>query len=253
MRQRIIAGNWKMNTNRESAVALALAVADGVAATGLPDGVEIVLCPPFPFLPLVGEKIAGTPIRLGAQTMHNQPSGAYTGEVSGTMLRSVGCSYVIVGHSERRMMFAESDLDVSYRANAAVDMGLRPIICVGETAAEREDGATEGVLERQVRAALDGLFEFNVRNCVIAYEPIWAIGTSNPATPEQAESAHAFIRGIIRELYSEEVANDISIIYGGSMKPDVAGTLLSQGNIDGGLIGGASLEAASFLDIIRAA
>ena len=253
MRQRIIAGNWKMNTDRESAVALASAVADGVAAMNVPDGVEIVLCPPFPFLPLVGDKIGGTPIRLGAQTMHNQPSGAYTGEVAGPMLRSVGCSYVIVGHSERRMMFAESDLDVSYRANAAVDMGLRPIICVGETAAERENGATEEVLNRQVRAALDGLFEFNVRNCVIAYEPIWAIGTSNPATPEQAESAHAFIRGLVRELYSEEVAGEMSIIYGGSMKPDVAGTLLSQSNIDGGLIGGASLDAASFLDIIRAA
>ncbi len=252
MRQTIIAGNWKMNTTRETAVALASAVAEGVAGIVLPASTDVVLCPPFPLLPVVGDVIAGGRVKLGGQTMHNERSGAYTGEVAGSMLASVGCTYVIVGHSERRLMFGESDLDVCYRANAAVDAGLRPIICVGETIVEREDGRTEDVLNRQVRTALEGLFEFNVRNCVIAYEPIWAIGTDTPATPEQAEAAHRFIRDLLQDLYTGDVANDISIIYGGSMKPDVADALLSQINIDGGLVGGASLDAASFLDIVRA-
>jgi len=253
MRTTIIAGNWKMNMDRESGEALAGGVAGGVAEMDSLVNTEVVLCPPFPLIPIVGACIRGSKVKLGAQNVHNEASGAYTGEVSTSMLASVGCTYVIVGHSERRLMFAESDLDVCYKANAAVSAGLRPIICVGETEAERENGRMEEVLRRQVRTALDGLFDFNVRNAVIAYEPIWAIGTGNPATPDQADAAHLFIRELVRDIYSGEVAGDISIIYGGSIKPDNVGELLARPNIDGGLVGGASLDATSFLDIIRAA
>lgn len=251
MRRTVIAGNWKMNTERESAVALGSAIAAGILNMTLAETVDIVLCPPFPLIPIVGDRIVGSRLKLGAQDVHDRPPGAYTGEVSTKMLVSVGCSHVIVGHSERRLMFAESDLDVCYKANAAQDAGLRPIVCVGETEGEREGNRTEDVLRRQVRTAVDGLFEFNIRNVVIAYEPIWAIGTNNPATPAQAEDAHAFIRSLLAEIYTPEVANDISIIYGGSMKADNARELLAQPNIDGGLIGGASLDAPSFLEIIR--
>lgn len=252
MRRIVIAGNWKMNTERDSAAALGSAIAAGLVNATLGENVDIVLCPPFPLIPVVGDRIGGSRLKLGAQDVHDRPPGAYTGEVSTKMLVSVGCTHVIVGHSERRMMFAESDLDVCYKANAAQDAGLHPIICVGETEAERENNRTEEVLRRQVRTAVDGLFEFNIRNVIIAYEPIWAIGTDNPATPEQAEHAHAFIRDLLVELYSQEAADDISIIYGGSMKPDNARELLAQPNIDGGLVGGASLDAASFLGIIKA-
>lgn len=251
MRKKIIAGNWKMNTDRSSAVALTRAVVEGVSAMNLSDGVDVVLCPPFVLVPIVGDEIRNTPIKLGAQNMHNLASGAYTGEVSGGMLRSVGCTHVIVGHSERRLMFAESDLDICYKANAAVSAGVNPIICVGETEVEREMNRTEEVIRRQVRTAFDGIFEFNVRGCVVAYEPIWAIGTNNPATPEQAQEVHAYIRGLLRELYNEAVSNDIPIIYGGSIKDSNAAAIFSQPDVDGGLVGGASLDAKSFLGIIR--
>ncbi len=250
MRTRIVAGNWKMNTLADTAADLA----DGVVAqvgSGL-EGTEVVLCPPFPFLPLVAARLKGSAVTLGGQTMHDQREGAFTGEVSGRMLKSVGCQYVIVGHSERRMMFAESDLDVCRRTNAAVDCGLRPIICVGETETEREDGRTGRVIERQVRAALDGIFDFNVRNCVIAYEPIWAIGTNNPATSEQIAEAHGIIRQIITSIFGSVIAAEISILYGGSLKSSNAGAIFGLPDVDGGLVGGASLDAAGFGEIIRA-
>ncbi|MDB5034880.1 MAG: triosephosphate isomerase [Chlorobi bacterium] len=253
MRNTIIAGNWKMNTNRSSSIALADAIVDGLRAEHLGDNLDIVLCPPFVFIPLVGERIRGGRIRLGAQTMNNEPSGAFTGEVSGEMLRSVDCAYVIVGHSERRTMFAESDLDVCYRVNAAQEVGLSPIICVGETIVEREKGLMREVVERQVRTALDGILEFAARTCAIAYEPIWAIGTGENATPEQIEEAHGFIREIIGQIYTPEVAEDIPILYGGSMNAGNAASILARPGVDGGLIGGASLDAASFVSIVRAA
>lgn len=250
MRTRIVAGNWKMNTTAATAAELASGVVAGVGM-GI-EGTEVVVCPPFPFLVTIAQLLDGSEVKLGAQTMHDQKEGAFTGEVSGRMLRSVGCTYVIVGHSERRMMFAESDLDVCRRTNAAVDAGLRPIICVGETEAERENGRTNRILERQVRSALDGIFDFNVRNCVFAYEPIWAIGTGNTAAPEQATEAHAFIREVIASTFGSVVAGDISILYGGSLNGANAGAILTQPHVDGGLVGGASLDAAGFGEIVRA-
>lgn len=250
MRTRIVAGNWKMHTLADTASDLASGVVAEVGSSH--EGTEVVLCPPFPFLPIVAGRLAGSGVKLGAQTMHDQREGAFTGEVSGRMLKSIGCEYVIVGHSERRMMFAESDLDVCRRTNAAVDCGLRPIICVGETSTEREDGRTDRVIERQVRAALDGIFDFNVRNCVIAYEPIWAIGTNNPATTDQIADAHGIIRQIIGSVFGPTVAGEISILYGGSLKSSNAGAIFSLPDVDGGLVGGASLDAAGFGEIIRA-
>jgi triosephosphate isomerase len=251
MRKIIIAGNWKMNTERESGVALARAVAEGLGGITLLESMEVVLCPPFVLVPLVGDAIAGTRAQLGAQDVHDKPKGAYTGEVSAGMLKSMGCAYVIVGHSERRMMFAESDGDVSLKTNAVLDAGMRPIICVGETSAERGTGRQQEVVRRQLHAALDGVLEFNVRNCVIAYEPIWAIGTGDAATPEQAQEMHQFIRGVLHELYNEAAANDISIIYGGSINASNAAELFAQADVDGGLVGGASLDADGFLTIVR--
>ena len=253
MRKTIIAGNWKMNTDRASASELATAVARGAEALPGTDTVDIVLCPPSVLVPVVGERIANTRIRLGAQNMYNEPKGAFTGEVSGEMLRSVGCSYVILGHSERRTLFGESDLDICYKVNAAEGVGLSPIICVGETAAEREHGMMPHVVERQVRTALDGILEFSVRRCVIAYEPIWAIGTGENATPDQIAEAHSFIRSILADLYGAEVALDVSVLYGGSVNRDNAPAIMALPDVDGGLIGGASLDADSFLSIVRAA
>jgi len=251
MRTRIVAGNWKMHTDANAASALAQSVVASVDSGA--DGVHVVLCPPFPFLPIVGAVVHGSAVRLGAQTMHDQREGAFTGEVSGRMLRSVGCEYVIVGHSERRMMFAESDLDVSRRTNAALESGLRPIVCVGETEHEREGGRTANVVERQVRAALDGVFDFNVRGCVIAYEPIWAIGTNKSATPEQAAEVHALIRRIVASMYGSQIAEEIPVIYGGSVKTSNAAAIFAQPGVDGGLVGGASLVAADFANIVRSA
>lgn len=252
MRKKVIAGNWKMNTERSSAAALAEAVVDGVSGMSADDALEIVLCPPFVLVPIVAEAIAGSTVCLGAQNVYEQPSGAYTGEVSAAMLKSVGCSHVIVGHSERRLMFAESDFHICRKANIAVGTGLSPIICVGETIAEREADRTNEVLRRQVRAALDGIFEFNVRQCVIAYEPIWAIGTGNTATPGQAQEAHRFIRDLISELYTPAVADDVTIIYGGSVNEGNAAGLFALPDVDGGLVGGASLNPAAFLSVIGA-
>jgi triosephosphate isomerase len=253
MRKTIIAGNWKMNTDRSSSITLADAIVRGVAALPVVENLDIVLCPPSVLVPIVGERIAGTRIGLGAQNMYNEPKGAFTGEVSGEMLRSVGCAYVILGHSERRTMFGESDLDVCYKVNAAEGAGLSPIICVGETAAEREHGMMQHVVERQVRTALDGILEFAIRRCVIAYEPIWAIGTGENATPAQIEEAHTFIRSILADLYDASVAQDVSVLYGGSVNADNAPSIMELADVDGGLIGGASLDADAFVSIIRAA
>lgn len=250
MRTKLVVGNWKMNTDRASSAALAGAVAAGLG--GDVAGVDVALCPPFVFLPIVGDALDGSIVGLGAQDVHDKPDGAYTGEISVQMLASVGCSYVIVGHSERRLNFGESDYDAGSKANAVASGGLTPIICVGETITEREEGHTNDILRRQVRTALFGVFEFDVRRCVIAYEPIWAIGTGNTATPEQAQDAHAYIRLLLGEMY-DEAAADVRIIYGGSVNAANAAALFAQPDIDGALVGGASLDAASFLTIVRAA
>lgn len=253
MREKIVAGNWKMNTERNSARELARNILAGLQGNPALQKTSVVLAPPFPFLVDVNDILQGSELKLSAQHMHFKESGAYTGEVSAQMLTSVGCSYVILGHSERRMMFGDSDYDVKMASNAAVDNGLRPIICVGETEVERETDAAYDVLNRQLREAMDGIFDDKAQNCVIAYEPVWAIGTGKTATPEIAQDAHRFLRDLLGSLYGAEVADRISIIYGGSVRPDNAADLFSQPDIDGGLIGGASLKAEDFISIVEKA
>ncbi|HNW59070.1 MAG TPA: triose-phosphate isomerase [bacterium] len=249
MRKRIIAGNWKMNKNVSEASILAQAV---VAAMTGPAEADIVLCPPFTDLTAVAAAIKGTAVKLGGQNMHWEEKGAFTGEVSAAMLLSAGCTYVILGHSERRQYFGETDATVNRKAKAALKAGLIPILCVGETLAERQGDQTAAVVERQVRGALEGLSGAEVAGAVIAYEPVWAIGTGVVATTEQAQEVHALIRKLVATLYDARVAEALRIQYGGSMKPDNAAQLLAQKDIDGGLIGGASLDARSFLEIVYA-
>ncbi len=249
MRTPIVAGNWKMNKTAREAAALAAGVRgllDGL------DGVECVLCPPFTSLRAVREALSGSRIGLGAQNVHWEASGAFTGEISAPMLVEESCAYVIVGHSERRQYFGETDETVNRRARAALAAGLKPIVCVGETLAEREAGATFVVVERQVRQGLAGLSAADWDRVVIAYEPVWAIGTGRTATAAQAQEVHARIRGLLREL-AGAAAERIRIQYGGSVKADNAAELFGQPDIDGGLIGGASLQAETFAAICRAA
>lgn len=247
MRKRIIAGNWKMNKTIDEAGALASAIKEGFKSR---TAVDVVLCPPFTDLTAVALVLEGTPLALGGQNMHWEEKGAFTGEVSAAMLRSTGCEYVILGHSERRQFFHETDEIVNKKIKTALKSGLRPIVCVGETLNERQRGDTEKVLDRQVRGCLAGLAEVEAAELIIAYEPVWAIGTGVVATIEQAQSAHKHIRDLLAQLYQPSLAEKVRIQYGGSMKPDNAAQLLAQPDIDGGLIGGASLDAASFLAII---
>ena len=248
MRPRIVAGNWKMNTTRETGKALAAAVAKGA-----PEGVEVVVCPPFPYLESVGATLAGSRVALGAQDCHWKASGAYTGAVSPAMLADVGCGFVIVGHSERRHGMGETEGAISHKVAAALGAGLRVILCVGETLEEREEGRMEQVCHRHVASGLAGLGADALAGAVIAYEPVWAIGTGKVATPAQAQEAHAFIRSRLRKEFGAGVADALPILYGGSVKGDNAGELFRQADIDGGLIGGASLKAEEFLRIAAAA
>jgi len=248
MRRRIIAGNWKMNKSLAEAIDLATSVKDNLHN----DQVDVVLCPPFTNLAGVFQVIKESPVALGAQNLFWEESGAYTGEVSAAMLRSVRCDYVIIGHSERRQYFFETDETVNKKIKAALNADLVPIFCVGERLEERQAGDTDKIVGRQVRQGLAGLTAEQVRQVIIAYEPVWAIGTGVVATPDQAQQVHAMIRALIGELYDNTVAGNFRIQYGGSMKPDNAGELLSQPDIDGGLIGGASLTAEAFLGIVNA-
>ncbi|MDR2675716.1 MAG: triose-phosphate isomerase [Opitutaceae bacterium] len=250
LRKKLIAGNWKMNKNVPEAAALAQEIA---AELGRVTDVDIVVCPPFTALETVGKAIDGTTIKLGAQNMHPEAGGAYTGEISAPMIRSLFATHVILGHSERRACFGETDAFINKKILAALANELRPILCVGETLAEREAGATLKVVQTQTDAALAGVAAGQVNNVVIAYEPVWAIGTGKVATTAQAQEVHAFIRQLLTKLYSEPVAQKIRILYGGSMKPSNAPQLLTQKDIDGGLIGGAALEARSFVELIKAA
>ncbi len=250
MRKRIIAGNWKMNLDiRETETLI-----NGIVARveGIRD-VDIVVCPPFTNLQTAAELVRGTNVGLGAQNMHWEKKGAFTGEISANMLLTLGCSHVILGHSERRTYFGETDEKVAKKVRAAIEVGLIPIVCVGETLEERETGITEKVVGKQVRGAFDGLDATSFRSVVVAYEPVWAIGTGLNATNEQAEAVHAFIRKLLAEMFGASAANETRIQYGGSMKPSNAAGLLEQPDIDGGLIGGAALEAESFEGIVRAA
>ena len=246
MRKWIVAGNWKMNNSIAESVRLATEIKQGVS--GLTNG-QVVVAPPFTALQSVNDVLRGSAVALAAQNMYFENKGAYTGEVSPLMLRDAGCSYVLVGHSERRKYFLESDEMVNSKALSALSAGLRPIICVGETEAERNKGVTESVVGRQVRAALAGVAVEKLPEIVIAYEPVWAIGTGKVATPEQAEDVHDFIRRLMMEIYGC-MAEDVRILYGGSVTKDNIAELIAMKDIDGALVGGASLQAAGFLGII---
>lgn len=254
MRRKIIAGNWKMYTTTATARELAQGV---VRELGSEERLETVVCPPFPYLSLVGSVLQGSRIALGAQNLHPDKEGAFTGEVSPTMLTDVGCKYVIVGHSERRHKLSESDDFVQRKVRSALDAGLQVIFCIGETLEERQVGQYELVLDRQVVEGLKGITSERLaavwRQIVLAYEPVWAIGTGHNATPEQAQAAHAYLRQRLADIMGEERAQQLPILYGGSVKPENAASLLHQPDVDGVLVGGASLKADQFAAIARAA
>jgi triosephosphate isomerase (TIM) len=249
-RKKFIAGNWKMNTTAAMARELAAAIVRGLDFS---PGNDVAVFPPFPYLGLVAQELKGHPVDLGAQNLYPEKEGAFTGEVSPTMLLDVGCRYVILGHSERRHVLGESDDFVNRKIVAAVASGLQAIVCVGETLNERERGATPSVLHRQVQSAFKNIAAERFSHIIIAYEPVWAIGTGRNATPEQAQEAHAFLRKEISQLYGEETSASVPIQYGGSVKPENAASLLGLPDVDGLLVGGASLKAESFLAIVRAA
>lgn len=250
IRKKLIAGNWKMNKTSSDGVQLAREI---VTELGKVTDVDIVVCPPFTALESVFKVLDGSTVKLGAQNMHHEANGAFTGEVSAPMLRSLFATHVILGHSERRTYFGENDAFINKKVLAALKNQLRPILCVGETLAEREAGSTLKVVQTQLEAGLEGVSKELATSVVIAYEPVWAIGTGKVATTEQAQEVHAFIRSLLTKLFGEAAAQKVRILYGGSMKPANAPELLSQKDIDGGLIGGASLESRSFVDLVKAA
>lgn len=250
MRRKFIAGNWKMNTNAAQGVELAAAIAKAV---GNESAVEVAVCPPAVYLSAIAAAIKGSAVGLGAQNCHHEAKGAFTGELAPAMLLDVGCRYVILGHSERRQLFHETSADVNRKVQAALAVGLTPIVCVGETLAERQANRTAEVVREQVEGSLAGLTGEQVLKLVIAYEPIWAIGTGVVATPQQAEEVHADLRSLLTSRYTAAVADAVRIQYGGSVNAENAATLLSQPNIDGALVGGASLKADGFLAIIAGA
>ncbi len=249
-RKKFIAGNWKMNKTSADAVVLAQEI---VSAVGKQTDVDIVVCPPYTALESVGKVLDGSNVKLGAQNVHPEPSGAYTGEISVGMLRALFAGFVIIGHSERRTYFKESDAFINQKVLASLKGQLRPILCVGETLGERESGSTLRVVQTQLEGGLEGVSRDLATSVVIAYEPVWAIGTGKVATTEQAQEVHAFIRTLLSKNFGEAASQKIRILYGGSMKPQNAPELLAQKDIDGGLIGGASLEARSFVELINAA
>ncbi len=250
MREPRVVANWKMHTTLAEARALAQAVRE--ACDGWV-GVRVVLCPPFTALATVGQALAGSTIGLGAQDAHWEAAGAFTGAVSPSQLRDLGAEVVILGHSERRQHFGETDPVVQRKVAAALAHGLTPLVCVGETVAERAAGTTAQVVARQLRAALDGRAAAEIRRCWVAYEPVWAIGTGQTATPAQAAEVHGQLRDLLRELAGAPVAERCPILYGGSIKPDNMPALMAEAEVDGGLVGGASLKATDFVAIVRAA
>ncbi|WP_166820965.1 triose-phosphate isomerase [Thalassoroseus pseudoceratinae] len=250
MRRLFVAGNWKMNTTKESGVALAKEVAAAVPSGG---SVDVMVAPPFPYSSAIHEAIAGSGVELGAQNLWYEPSGAFTGEVSADMLKDVGCAQVILGHSERRHVLGESDEVINKKNHRGLEAGLHVVFCVGEQLDDRDGGRTDAVLSTQLEGGLTGVEGGQFANLTVAYEPVWAIGTGRTASPEQAEAAHAHIRGWLREHYGAEIADSTRILYGGSVKPDNAAELIGQDNVDGALVGGASLKADQFIAIIQAA
>ena len=249
MRRPFVAGNWKMNGSRARARALVAGVCEGARA--LPE-VDVGLCPPFVYVADAGAVIGDAPVRLGGQTCAGVGHGAFTGEVSASMLADVGCSFVLVGHSERRSLYGEDDAEIAEKAGFALAAGLSPVVCVGETLAEREAEQTEATVARQLDAVIDRLDRDALAGIIIAYEPVWAIGTGRTATPAQANAVHAFLRERVAGR-ERDVAAGLRILYGGSVKPENAARMFAEPDVDGGLIGGASLDAEQFIDICLAA
>ncbi len=248
MRRVIIAGNWKMNKNIAESMDLANSIKRSLYNV---EEVEIVLCPPFTSLSDVNEIIFESNIKLGAQDVYWEKEGAFTGEVSSGMLKNVGCEYCIVGHSERRQFFVETNETVNKKAKALLEEGLKPIVCVGEKLEERKAGRTFDVVKDHVVNSLAGLTKEDMQNVVIAYEPVWAIGTGINATKEEAEEVHKYIRGLLKDMFGESTAQSVRIQYGGSVKPENIKELISQEDVDGALVGGASLKADSFARIVK--
>ena len=244
-----VVGNWKMHKTIDEARALTVAVRDGVREWS---DIDVALAPPFTALAAVAELLKGSSVGLAGQTMHEAAKGAFTGEISPAMLKDLGCTHVILGHSERRHIFGETDQNVMKKARVALDHSLIPILCVGETLQEREMSRTFDVVERQTEHALRHVTPLEAARSVLAYEPVWAIGTGKTASPEQAQEVHVFIRKLLARSHGEGVARAIRILYGGSVKPDNAGLLIAEPDVDGALVGGACLEAPSFLGIIAA-
>ncbi len=251
MRKKVIAGNWKMHYDLPESQNLISKLTSGLS--GKKFNCDIIICPPFTSLSEAASLIKGTQVKLGAQNMYFQESGAYTGEVSAKMLMSAGCEYVILGHSERRTIFKETNGLINEKIKAALKAGLKPIFCIGETLEEREKGKEKDVLKTQLSGGLNEISLGELKNIIIAYEPVWAIGTGRTATPGQAEEMHDYIRSYIEDDFTSEAAENMVIQYGGSVKPDNARDLLSQKNIDGALVGGACLKADSFISIIESA
>ncbi len=252
MRKPFVAGNWKMNTDGHGAVKLAEEVVAGCGETA-GHKVDVAVCPPFVYLQQVGKALHSSHIALGAQDVYFEQKGAFTGEISAAMLKDTGCTYVICGHSERRHVIGETDELINKKVKAALAGGLLPILCVGELLEQRKANKTTDVVTRQMKEGLAGFSAEKVEAVTIAYEPVWAIGTGLTATPEQAQEVHALIRGLLTEMYGKKLSNEIRIQYGGSVKPDNAGELMGQEDIDGLLVGGASLKADDFAAIVKAA
>ncbi len=250
MRIQIIAGNWKMYKNEKEAFQLASDLKQRLKDV---DRVKVVICPPFTALSSVKKATQNSPILLGAQNMHWEEKGAYTGEISPPMLLTAGCKYVIIGHSERRNLFFETDEFINFKVKSALKFNLSPIICVGEKLDQREANKTEEVIENQLKGAFKDLNSQQAETTVIAYEPVWAIGTGRTATPQQADEVHLFIRELLSSEFGKECAEKINVLYGGSVKPENSKELLKISEIDGALVGGASLDADSFEKIVRSA
>jgi len=251
MRKKVIAGNWKMNKDISGTAELISGIINNIDFGKI--NADVIVCPPFTSLETAAELVKNTPIAVGAQNMFYEDSGAFTAEISASMLLSAGCKYVILGHSERRAIFHESNDWINKKIKKALASGLKPIFCIGETLEQRESGTMKDVLKTQISEGLAGVTDTEMEEIIIAYEPVWAIGTGKTASPEQAEEVHKFVRDLIAEIYNRSVAESLVIQYGGSVKPNNAKELLSQPNIDGALIGGAALKADSFIDIIYAA
>jgi triosephosphate isomerase (TIM) len=248
MRTPLVIGNWKMHGSLTMARELAQSVRDGLKR---PRGVEVMVCPPFTALTAVADVLAGSAVGLGAQNCHWEPQGAFTGEISPVMLVELGCRLVLLGHSERRHIFHETDEEINRKVAAALRHGLQPLLCVGETAEERRQGLTFTVVEGQLRAGWAGLSPEGIARCLLAYEPVWAIGTGVNATPAQAAEVHSYLRGLVSELGSKDLAQTVRILYGGSVKADNAAEVTQEPDVDGVLVGGASLQAQSFIGIAK--